>query len=113
MRIEVHVKNPNGKLRRGMFGRVTLALQVGAPEAVRIPSSALHGKAEGGRASVRVVRDDIAHVVPVRYGTDTGAEVEILSGLTPADRVIVRASGPVDNGTQVAAGPASSVKSGH
>jgi HlyD family secretion protein len=113
MRIEIHVGNPNGKLRRGMFGRVTLALQVGAPEAVRIPSSALHGKAEGGRASVRVVRDDIAHVVPVRYGTDNGSEVEILSGLTPADRVIVRASGPVDNGTQVAATTGSRAKSGH
>lgn len=113
MRIEIHVKNPNGKLRRGMFGRVTLALQVGAPEAVRIPSSALHGKAEGGRGAVRVVRDDIAHVVPVRYGTDNGAEVEVLTGLTAADRVIVRASGPVDNGTQVSASTAVPGKSGH
>jgi RND family efflux transporter MFP subunit len=113
MRIEVHVKNPTGKLRRGMYGRVTLILQTGSPEAVRIPSSALHGKAEGGRASVRVVRDDIAHIVPVRYGIDNGTEVEILSGLTAADRVVVRANGPIDNGTQVSMSPASSSKSGH
>jgi len=112
MRVEVHLKNPNGKLRHGMYGRVTLNLQTGAPDAVRIPSAALHGKAEGGRAFVRAVRDDIAHLVPVRYGTDTGTEVEILSGLIPADRIIVRAGGPVDNGTRVTVGAAPTGKTG-
>lgn len=103
MRIELDVPNPDGKLRRGMFGRVTLTLQAGAAAAVRIPSAALVGKAGGGRGTVRVVRDDVAQAVPVRYGADTGSEVEILSGLNPADRVVVRASGPVENGTRVAA----------
>jgi RND family efflux transporter MFP subunit len=101
MRTEVDVPNPDGKLRRGMYGRVTLTLRAGAASAVRIPSAALVGKAEGGKATVRVVRDDTAQVVPVEYGTDTGAEVEIVSGLTPADRVVVKASGPVENGTPV------------
>lgn len=106
MRVELDVPNPDGKLRRGMFGRVTLTLQVGAAAAVRIPSAALVGKAGGGRGTVRVVRDEVSQAVPVRYGTDTGSEVEILSGLTAADRVIVRASGPIENGTRVAATPA-------
>ncbi|MBN9118839.1 MAG: efflux RND transporter periplasmic adaptor subunit [Planctomycetes bacterium] len=113
MRVEVHLKNPTGKIRHGMYGRVTLRLQAGASEAVRIPSAALHGKAEGGKASVRVVRDDIAHVIPVRYGADNGTTVEVLSGLTLADRVVVRASGPVESGTAVAVGTASPAKSGH
>ena len=103
MRVELDVPNPDGKLRRGMFGRVTLTLQAGATAAVRVPSAALVGKAGGGRGTVRVVRDDVAQAVPVRYGADTGTDVEILSGLSPADRVIVRASGPVENGTRVAA----------
>jgi RND family efflux transporter MFP subunit len=106
MRVELDVPNPDGKLRRGMFGRVTLTLQAGATAAVRIPSAALVGKAGGGRGTVRVVRDDVAQSVPVRYGADTGTDVEILSGLSPADRVIVRASGPVENGTRVAASAA-------
>ena len=47
MRTEVHVKNPQGKLRRGMFGRVTLILEAWLPQALfRIPSSALAGKAK-------------------------------------------------------------------
>lgn len=113
MRVELDVPNPDGKLRRGMFGRVTLTLQSGAPGAVRVPSAALVGKAEGGRATVRVVRDDVAQAVPVRYGSDNGTEVEVLDGLTPADRVVVRAGGPLDNGTRVATSAAGPGRPGH
>lgn len=114
MRVEVDLTNPDGKLlRRGMYGRATLLLQTGSPSAVRVPSSALVGKAEGGNATVRVVRDDVVHVVTVKYGADNGTDVEILTGLTPADRVVVRASGPVDNGTQVAVTNAAPGKAGH
>lgn len=102
MRTEVHLKNPDGKLRRGMFGRVTLILQTGAPGVVRIPSSALISKADGEKGSVRVVRNDRACLVPVHCGADNGTDVEVLSGLTVADRVIVRANGPVSEGTAVA-----------
>jgi RND family efflux transporter MFP subunit len=105
MRVEVDFKNPGDKIRRGMYGRVTLRLEPGSPTAFRVPSAALFGKAEAGKAAVRVVRDDVVHVVPVVYGTDNGTDVEILSGLTPQDRVVVRASGPVDNGTAVTITP--------
>jgi RND family efflux transporter MFP subunit len=101
MRTEVDLPNPDGKLRRGMYGRVCLTLQAGSPSAVRIPSAALVGKVEGGKGTVRVVRDDVAQVVPVECGIDNGAEVEVLSGLTPADRVVIRASGTLENGTPV------------
>ncbi|MCZ2342295.1 MAG: efflux RND transporter periplasmic adaptor subunit [Bacteroidales bacterium] len=104
MRVEIDLKNKNGQLHRGMFGRVTLELQSGAPGATRIPSAALVGKAEDGKAMVRIVRDDVAQIIPVRYGSDNGAEVEILEGLSPTDRVIIRASGPITNGTVVTTG---------
>jgi RND family efflux transporter MFP subunit len=113
MRVEIDVPNPDGKLRRGMYGRVSLTLQAGVASAVRVPSAALVGKAEGGKAVVRVVRDDVVHTIPVRYGTDNGTDVEILAGLTPADRVITRASGPVESGTRVTAAAAGSGRSGH
>lgn len=113
MRTEVDIQNPDAKLRRGMYGRVTLALQVGSPGALRIPSAALSGKADGTKAQVRVVRDNKAHLVTVRYGVDNGSEVEVLAGLTPSDRVIVRASGPLVEGTIVAASEAKTVKGGH
>jgi HlyD family secretion protein len=102
MRTEVHVKNSEGKLRRGMFGRVALTLQVGAPGAFRIPSAALTGKADSGKGMIRLVRNGKAVFVPVLIGADNGSDVEILSGLTANDRVIIRATGPVNEGSAVA-----------
>jgi HlyD family secretion protein len=104
MRTEVDVPNPEDRLRHGMYGRVALTLSEGTPGAVRVPSAALSGKAEGGRGTVRVVRDGKAHAVPVRYATDNGIEAEVVTGLAPTDVVIVRASGPLDEGTSVAIG---------
>lgn len=101
MRTEVDLGNPNGQIRRGMYGKVTLRLQTGATGAVRVPSAALVGKAEGGKATLRVVRGDTIHTVPVTYGTDTGVEVEILSGFAAGDRVVVRTSAPVADGGTV------------
>ena len=101
MRTEIDVPNPDGKLRHGMYGRVTITLTEGTPNALRVPSAALAGKSEGGRGAVRVVRDGKAHVLPVRYATDNGVEVEIVSGLSPTDEVIARATGPVEEGTPV------------
>jgi RND family efflux transporter MFP subunit len=104
MRTEVDVPNPAGTLRHGMYGKATLILSEGTPNALRIPSAALVGRAEGGRGAVRVVREGTVHLVPVHYATDNGVEVEVVSGLTPADRVVVRASGPIEDGTAVSVG---------
>jgi HlyD family secretion protein len=101
MRVEVDLDNRDGKLRAGMFGRVSITLNQGGATSVRIPSIALVGNAQDGKASVRLVKDDTVHLIPVRYGLDNGTEVEILSGLTPIDRVVVRANGPLEEGTAV------------
>jgi HlyD family secretion protein len=101
MRTEVDFENRDGSLKSGMFGRVTITFGSSSAGSVRIPSIAMVGKAEGGKATVRVVKGDTVHFVPVRYGLDNGAEVEILFGLTPADRVIIRANGPLENGNTV------------
>jgi hypothetical protein len=51
-----------------------------------------------------VVRDGKVHLVPVRYATDNGVEVEVIAGLTPADLVVVRTTGPVEEGNVVTIG---------
>jgi RND family efflux transporter MFP subunit len=113
MRTEVHVKNTEGKLCRGMFGRVTLTLQVGARDAFRIPSAALFGKSNNGKAVVRVARGGKASFVPVRIGADNGSEVEILSGLTAEDRIIALAVAPLGEGTAVAVAESKQTDANH
>lgn len=97
MRTEVDIPNPDGVLRRGMYGRATLTLAAGATEAVRVPSAVVD-KA-GKKPTVRVVRDGAVRAVPVTLGADNGIEAEVLTGLTAADRVVTRASGPTPDGT--------------
>jgi RND family efflux transporter MFP subunit len=99
MRTEVDVKNTDGKLRHGMYGRATLILGKGSDGALRVPSAALFGKAEGGAGSIRVVRDGKIRVLPVKYTLDNGVEAEIVSGLNADDHVVVRTTGPVEDGT--------------
>lgn len=113
MRTEVDVPNLDGQLRHGMYGRVTITLSEGTPSAVRVPSAALFGKAEGGRGAARVVREGKVHVVQVRYATDNGIEAEVVSGLTPDDLVVVRAAGPVEEGTAVTVGGQSTPAGSH
>jgi HlyD family secretion protein len=98
---EVDVPNPDGLLWRGMYGKASVLLEPGAPKALTVPSSALEGKAGDGHATVRIVRDGKAQIVPVRVGTDNGIHTEVLDGLKIEDAVIVRASGPLEDGAQV------------
>jgi len=113
MRTEIHVKNLDGKLRRGMYGRATLTLQTGAPGAFRVPSAAMVGKPVGDKGSVRVVRNDRAYLVPVRFGSDNGSDVEVLSGLKATDQVIIRSSGTIEEGPPVAVADAMVGQTGH
>ncbi|WP_020471771.1 efflux RND transporter periplasmic adaptor subunit [Zavarzinella formosa] len=113
MRTEVDIPNTSGKLRRGMYGRVTVVLDKGQAKSMMIPSTALTGKAEGGKGTVRVVRDGTLRLVSVTTGADNGLEVEILSGLSTNDQVVVRTAGPVKEGSPVIVTPTAPAASGH
>jgi hypothetical protein len=100
MRTEIDLKNVDGRLRHGMYGRVTLTLQTGTPSAFRLPSSTIVTRS-GNKGTVRVIRDQHIRSTPVTFGADNGVEVEVLAGLTAEDRVVVRSSGPVNDNTPV------------
>ena len=64
-----------------------------------IPSNTLLFRAEGLR--VGVVRDGRVQLVPVKISKDAGATVEIASGLTPNDAVILDPSDSLASGQEV------------
>jgi multidrug efflux pump subunit AcrA (membrane-fusion protein) len=66
---------------------------------VTIPANTLLFRREGLR--VGVVRDGRANLVPVTIGRDYGANVEIVSGLRPADSIILDPSDSLENGSPV------------
>jgi len=96
--VEVDVDNPAGRLLPGAYASVHLSLP-SAVQSVTAPANTLLFRKEGLRTAV--VRNGHAQLVPVTIGRDYGEKVEILSGLQPADEVIVDPSDSLISGTVV------------
>ena len=96
--VEVDVDNPTGQLLPGAYMSVHLKL----PEQVRsvtIPANTLLFRSEG--LNVGMVKNSHVALTPVKIGRDYGATVEVLSGLQPADAIIVDPSDSLINGAEV------------
>jgi RND family efflux transporter MFP subunit len=98
LNVEVDVDNSNGVLRPGAYVFVHFHLPA-IGKTVTIPSNTLLFRAEGLR--VGVVRGDRVQLVPVTIGHDFGSSVEIISGLSPADEVILDPSDSLASGIEV------------
>ena len=83
----VELDNPDGKLKPGMYGTAHVIVRE-TEDVLAVPERAVF-TAEG-RPAVYVVRDDVAHLVPVEVGMRTDGFVEMKSGLAAGDEVIVR-----------------------
>jgi RND family efflux transporter MFP subunit len=87
---EFDLENPNGELKPGAYAEVHLKLTSGT-SALILPVTALIFRSNG--LQVGVVRggpgDLKAELVPITQGRDYGTEVEVTSGITAADQVIV------------------------
>ncbi|MDQ2833912.1 MAG: efflux RND transporter periplasmic adaptor subunit [Acidobacteriota bacterium] len=98
LNVEVDVDNPKGELLPGAYVFVHFKVPAYAAS-LMIPSNTLLFRAEGLR--VGVVRDGKVQLVPVKIGKDAGAHVEIASGLTANDAVILDPSDSLASGQAV------------
>jgi len=98
LNVEVDVDNPLGRLLPGAYAFVHLRVPP-STGAVTIPSNTLLFRSEGLRAGV--VRDGHVELAPISIGQDYGSAVEVLSGLTLHDAVIVNPSDSLADGAAV------------
>lgn len=98
LNVEVDVDNSTGALRPGAYVFVHLHLPSNK-QTITIPSNALLFRAEGLR--VGVVDSNRVQLVPVTIGHDFGNTVEITSGLTDRDAVIVNPPDSLTSGIEV------------
>ena len=105
LNVEVDVDNAHGHLRPGAYVFAHFHLPARS-NAVTVPSNTLLFRSEGLR--VGVVRNDHVTLVPVTIGHDFGNSVEITSGLTLEDAVILDPSDSLADGAEVHAQPAHS-----
>ncbi len=102
MRVEIDLNNPDEEIRDGMYGQVEIELEPAAP-GITIPSGCLVGSAGPSGAKVFVVIDGVAKHASIQIGKDTGTSVEVVSGLTTHDRVIVKPPSALGDGMAVEA----------
>lgn len=87
MSTEVDVPNPDGSLIPGMYAEVRLHL-ADRSNVLSVPLDAVDGIGTSA-PQVWLVRNEIAHLVSVKPGLQTADRIQILSGLSSGDQVIV------------------------
>jgi RND family efflux transporter MFP subunit len=95
---EIDVENRSGELLPGSYVEVHLKLPA-ATAALRLPSSAVIFGTDG--LHVATVVNGKASLVPVTLGRDYGDSIEVLSGLTGDEQVIVNPPDSIDQGETV------------
>jgi RND family efflux transporter MFP subunit len=96
---EIRLANPSHILLPGMYAQVSIT-SPDARTSLRVPSDALIIDADGTRVVV-VGEDDRVHFRKILIGRDYGTEAEILTGLSPTDRLIANPSDELQEGGKV------------
>jgi len=95
---EVDVDNSSRQLMPGAYAEIHLRLPAATP-ALLVPVTSIIFRSEG--LQVAVVRGDTVDMVPVTEGRDFGTQIEITSGVTSRDLVIVNTPDSLEAGTKV------------
>jgi HlyD family secretion protein len=99
MHTEIDLPNPQNRLRPGMYGIAKIFLHTSTKSST-LPASCIVGESKGGTGEVYVIKNGKAKKTRVEVGSDDGIRVEILSGLSPDDEVILN-TGSVTDGVPV------------
>lgn len=95
---EIDVANDAGQLLPGAYSPVHLETE--GPTSLLVPSSSLLFRSEGASLGV-VGSDNRVQIKKVTIGRDLGSKLEIVSGLSPTDRIVVNPVDGLANGTLV------------
>jgi HlyD family secretion protein len=102
MHVEIDLPNPENVLCDGMYGKATITLERNA-RSLTLPAACVleHSGRSGG--VVFVDREGVARRTDVRLGGDNGSEVEIISGISPDNSIVVPDGKPLEDGMRVIA----------
>ena len=98
MRTEIDIPNHDHTLRPGMYGNVSLNLDV-HKNAITIPATALI--IEKDKKFIYKVVNNKVEKVEIETGIDDGIQVEVVKGLTGDEKIIVKGSNAVSDGDTV------------
>ncbi|GGA44369.1 efflux RND transporter periplasmic adaptor subunit [Dyella nitratireducens] len=99
LRVEVDMDNPDGSLMPGAFAQVSLTLTSTNP-GLSLPANALLFRPQGVQVAV-VDTHGVVSLRTVTLGRDFGTRMEIRSGLTGSEQVVVNPSDAISAGQSV------------
>src|SRR5579872_4455999 len=102
---EVDVPNKDGRLLPGSFGEVHFAVGSNVNK-VTVPVNAMLFRSQGAQVAV-VGPDNKVELRQINIGKDYGTTLEILSGVTTEDQVVINPPDSLEAGQQVNLAPAS------
>lgn len=97
-RVVAQFKDPSGRLRTGMFGRVRIVYDERA-DALVVPRAALVG--DDKDASVFVVEEGMAKRRKIRLGYSDGGQIEVVDGVSEGDQVVTLGQAALRDGAKV------------
>lgn len=101
MQVEVNLPNRDGKLLPGAYVDVAIKGRAGDQSAaLTVPSNALLFRPEGPRVAV-VGADGKVHLQPVVIGRELGVDVQLSSGITAQDKLIINPPDALNDGDAV------------
>jgi len=99
MQVEIRVPNPTGALLVGSYVQVTMPIGVN-PEALVVPTNVLLFRPAGTRVAL-VDADGRVRLSAVKLGTDFGTSVEVLSGVSAGDHLVLNPADSLADGDVV------------
>ena len=99
LQVEIRVPNPGGELFSGAYVQAELPIK-GDRAATVVPTNVLLFRPDGPRVAV-VDQSGRVRLAAVKLGTDYGTSVEVLTGLSATDRIIVNPADSLADGDVV------------
>ena len=96
--VEVEIPNPGFRLKPGMYARVGITTQ-SRENALVVPANAV--VSIDGRRGVFLVENSSAAFRPVEFGIEEPTRVEVLNGLTDAERIITTGAAGLRDGDRI------------
>jgi RND family efflux transporter MFP subunit len=97
-KVQITVKNAKQELMAGMYGSVSLP-NATSVTALSIPRKALVGSSK--KPQVYVIRNNKAILTSFNAGTSDGDFIEVISGLSKSDRIVIKGQVNLENNSNV------------
>lgn len=100
MRVELHLPNPDQRIPAGLNGTAVIEVSA-APGLLQLPTNAI--LVRDGKNQVAAVRDGKVAFQPVQLGKNLGQKIEVLSGISADESLIVSPNSLLREGDPVQA----------